>query len=229
MPDTVIDVGVKKLGKDLTRFFAARGMRVLCAARTEADVRALASEVNGVPVVCDITVPSSLASLREETIDLCIAAQSPGGRFGSKPLLEIDDDELARGLEVSVRGTWNLLKAVGAGMVTRKRGTFLQIGTSSGARTKEGFAALGTSQHALRAMIQVAAREWRAHQVHAAYVTIDGPIESEKTRSYGLEQSKLIDPRAIAAACAYLYEQPPRAWTHELVLRPTAGEWSLPT
>ena len=73
-----------------------------------------------------------------------------------------DDQELARGFDSYMRGTWNLLKAVGPKMLAQGSGTFLQIGTSSGVRTKEGFAALGACQHGLRALVQVAAREWRA-------------------------------------------------------------------
>ena len=43
-------------------------------------------------------------------------------------------------------------------------------------RTKEGFAALGATHHGLRALVQVAAREWRARGVHVAYLPIDGAI-----------------------------------------------------
>ena len=114
-------------------------------------------------------------------------------------------------------------------MLARGRGTFLQIGTSSGVRTKEGFAALGAAQHALRALVQVAAREWRARGVHVAYLPIDGPIASERTRAAGFAAERLISPEAIAEACAFLHAQGPDAWTHELVLRPTGGDWSAPT
>jgi hypothetical protein len=94
------------------------------------------------------------------------------------------------------------------------------MGTSSGIRTKEGFAALGATQHALRALVQVAAREWRTGGVHVAYLPIDGPIGTGP---------RAVSPLAIAEACLYLHGQPPDAWTHELVLRPALGEWTAPT
>ena len=111
----------------------------------------------------------------------CIAAQTAGGRFGARPLLEIDGQELDQGYAAYLRGTWNLLKAVGPTLLAQRRGTFLQIGTSSGVRTKDGFAALGAIQHGLRALVQVAAREWRGQGVHVAYLPIDGGIASDKT------------------------------------------------
>jgi len=232
--ETLLVVGVRKLGRTLALHFARRGWRVLCASRTAADVEALAAEVTsaggkGVPAVCDLRRPETLARLGEEAPDLVISAQTMGGRFGALPLLEIPAAELSESFAAYPQGTWNLLRAVGPGMIGRGRGTFLQIGTSSGVRTKEGFAALGAAQHALRALVQVAAREWRTRGVHVAYLPIDGPIASERTRAAGFAAERLIAPEAIAEACAFLHTQGPDAWTHELVLRPTGSDWSAPT
>lgn len=234
MSETVLVVGVRKLGRTIALHFARRGWRVVCASRTAADVEALAREVTsaggqGVAAVCDLQRPESLARFGEDPPDLVVAAQTMGGRFGSLPLVEIPAAELAQSLAAYPQGTWNLLRAVGPAMLARGRGTFLQIGTSSGVRTKEGFAALGASQHALRALVQVAAREWRPRGVHVAYLPVDGPIASERTRGAGFPAERLISPEAIAEACAYLHAQGPDAWTHELVLRPSGGDWSAPT
>ncbi len=227
-------VGVRKLGRTIALHFARKGWRVVCASRTAADVEALAREVTaaggqGVPAVCDLQRPESLAGVASDPPHLVVAAQTMGGRFGSLPLLEIPAAEMAQSLAAYPQGTWNLLRVVGPAMLARGSGTFLQIGTSSGVRTREGFAALGAAQHALRALVQVAAREWRTRGVHVAYLPIDGPIASERTRAAGFAAERLISPEGIAGACAYLHAQAPDAWTHELVLRPTGGDWSAPT
>jgi NAD(P)-dependent dehydrogenase (short-subunit alcohol dehydrogenase family) len=232
MSQTLLIVGIRNLGREIALHFAAQHWQVVCAARTREEVEGMARAVDaaggrGVPLPLDLTDRTTLVSLHDQPIDLCIAAQTSGGRFGSKPLLDIDDEELPRGWNAYVQGTWNLLKAVGPGMVKRRRGTFLQMGTSSGVRTKEGFAALGAVQAGLRAVVQVAAREWRPHNVHVVYLPIDGGIESERSRQF-LPEDKSIPPREIARACQYLHEQDARAWTHELLLRPVGGEWSAP-
>lgn len=233
--ESLVIVGVRSLGREIALHFARQGWRVVCAARTGADVEVLARDVDaaggkGVPVTCDLGDPASLAPLVAGPVDLCVAAQTAGGRFGARPLLEIDDEELARGLAAYVQGTWNLLKVVGRKLVEQRRGTLLQIGTSSGVRTREGFAALGAAQHALRALVQVAAKEWRSAGVHVAYLPIDGPIESERTREWvaksGIDGA--IPQGEIAVACEYLHRQQRRAWTHELLLRPVGGEWTGP-
>lgn len=234
MPETLLIVGVRKLGRTIALHFARKGWRVLCASRTAADVEALAQDVTaaggqGVAAVCDLQAQETLTRFAEDSPDLVVAAQTMGGRFGSLPLVEIPSAELAQSLAAYPQGTWNLLRAVGPAMLARGRGSFLQIGTSSGVRTKEGFAALGAAQHALRALVQVAAREWRSRGVHVAYVPVDGPIASERTRAAGLATERLISPEAIAEACAFLHAQGADAWTHELLLRPSGGEWSAPT
>lgn len=231
-------VGVRTLGRVIAREFAERGWTVICAARTRADVDAAAADVDaaggrGVPLVCDLRDRATLdaAVAAHDRIDLVIAAQSAGGRFGALDLLEMDDDELSRGWEAYVRNTWNLLKAVGPRLLAQGQGTFLQIGTSSGVRTREGYAALGAAQHALRALVQVAAREWRKQGVHVAYLPIDGAIASQRTSAWVARNGadRAISPEEIARACAYLHGQDRSAWTHELLLRPTGSDWTAPT
>jgi NAD(P)-dependent dehydrogenase (short-subunit alcohol dehydrogenase family) len=237
-PGTLVMVGVRTLGRAVALHFARQGWRVVCGARTRDDVERVAADVDaagghGAAVVCDLADRASLGALvaAAGTVDLCIAAQTAGGRFGSRGLVDIDDEELDHAYAAYARGTWNLLKAVGPAMLARKAGTFLQIGTSSGVRTKEGFAALGAMQHALRALVQVAAREWRLEGVHVAYLPIDGPIENDRTRDWLAKNGpdRGIPQGEIARACEYLHRQERRAWTHELVLRPTGGDWTSPT
>jgi len=236
--ETLVMLGVRSLGRAIALHFAAQGWRVVCASRTREDVERLAKDVDaaggqGVPVVCDLTDRASLAALvaGQERIELCIAAQTGGGRFGAKPLIELDDEELERGYRAYLQGTWNLLKAVGPKMLAQGHGTFLQIGTSSGVRTKDGFAALGAVQHGLRALVQVAAREWRGQGVHVAYLPIDGGIASEKSKAWTAKngEDRAIPQDEIARACAYLHRQDRRAWTHELLLRPPVTDWTAPT
>lgn len=234
MQRTLLVVGIRQLGRVIALHFASRGWRVVCASRTEADVQSLAREVDaaggvGVPFVCNLTQPETLQPIAELGVDLCIAAQTAGGRFGSRALLDIDDAELDRAYASMMRGTWNLLKAVGKDFTARRAGTFLQMGTSSGVRTRAGFSVLGATQHGLRALVQVAAREWRDANVHVAYVAIDGPIDSPAMRSRSMDPSMTIDPTEIARACEYLSGQEHRAWTHELLLRPSHGDWTAPT
>ncbi|HEY0706518.1 MAG TPA: SDR family oxidoreductase [Polyangia bacterium] len=246
MPPTALIVGVRGLGRVIARHFASQGWRVIAAARTQATVDAVAGEITaaggtGIGITCDLQNRESLRAAVDAAgaLDLVVAAQTSGIRFGARPFLEIDDSELDGVFSAYVRGTWNLLKAVGPTLTAQRCGTFLQIGTSSGVRTRAEWAPLGTAQHGLRALVQIVAKEWRPHGVHVAYVPIDGGIKrdaapavrdaTDAIRTAADEAPRSLDPQEIARACAYLHAQDRSAWTHELVMRPTGTDWTAPT
>ncbi len=220
-------VGVRKLGRTVALHFAQKGWRVLCASRTAADVEALARDVSaaggqGVPAVCDLQAPETLTRFAEDSPDLVVAAQTMGGTVRRRFPWWRFRRRSSRSRSPRIR---------------RARGT---CSGRSGRRCSPAAAAPSSRsgpppacarrrdsprsarpQHALRALVQVAAREWRARGVHVAYLPVDGPIGSEPTRA--------SRRAAIAEACAYLHAQQPDAWTHELLLRPSGGDWSAPT
>ncbi|HEX2658177.1 MAG TPA: SDR family NAD(P)-dependent oxidoreductase, partial [Polyangia bacterium] len=81
--NTLVMLGVRTLGRAIALHFAQRKWQVICAARTRADVDALAADVTaagglGVGVVCDLKDRASLDRLVADCarIDLCIAAQT---------------------------------------------------------------------------------------------------------------------------------------------------------
>eukprot|EP00698_Gefionella_okellyi_P019770 TRINITY_DN6110_c0_g1_i1.p1 TRINITY_DN6110_c0_g1~~TRINITY_DN6110_c0_g1_i1.p1 ORF type:complete len:237 (+),score=36.48 TRINITY_DN6110_c0_g1_i1:143-853(+) len=231
---TIAIIGVATLGREIATHFGKQGWTVICASRTEATIEEVAKQVDavggkGIPVRLDLTDPASLLKLAEFPIDLCVSSQSALWRE-AKPILECADGDLDSGFGTFTKGTWNLIRSVGAQMVQRGSGTLIQIGTTSALRTKEGYGPLAVSQFSLKALIQVAARELRPKNVHVAFLPIDGGIESEKTSKWAAQVgvSKLLPQGEIAKAVQYLFEQDPRAWTHELILRPAEGDWTAP-
>jgi hypothetical protein len=79
--------------------------------------------------------------------------------------------------------------------------------------------------------VQVAAREWRSQGVHVAYLPVDGGIASERTKAWlaRVGPDHAVSQEEIARACEYLHGQEATSWTHELVLRPAATDWTAPT
>ena len=227
-------VGVRKLGRTVALHFARHGWRVLCASRTAADVEALARDVTaaggqGVAAVCDLQRPESLARFAEDPPDLVVAAQTMGGRFGSLPLLEIPADgagAVARRLSAG-----HLEPAPGGGPGDARPG--------SGHLPPNRDLLRGTHQGGVRSARRLAARAPGAGAGGRPRVAgarrprrVSPRRRAHRLRadaSAGLAVERLISPEAIAEACAYLHAQGPDAWTHELVLRPTGGDWSAPT
>lgn len=232
-PQTLLVIGARGLGRELALHFAARGWNVACASRTRADVEAVAAEVaarGGASLACvaDLASKTSLDALcdaaweRFGRVDLCVSAQTSGLPFAPRPLTELPPDFLTRALAAYPQAALHLLQALAPRMEAAGSGTFVQIGTGSGLRPREGFGLLGTAQAALHALLSVAAQELKPRGVHAAYLAVAGQIESDRARGYverhGL--ARTLPPSAIAEAIEYLHGQPRRAWTHELLLRP---------
>ncbi len=80
---------------------------------------------------------------------------------------------------------------------------------------------------ATRALTQSAAAELRPRMVHVVLLIVDAVIESEKTEEWmrGEPPEKFASMEEIAKAIAYLHDQSPRAWTHELQLTPALETW----
>jgi NAD(P)-dependent dehydrogenase (short-subunit alcohol dehydrogenase family) len=241
MADSVLVIGVRHLGRAIAEHFARQGATVGLLARTASDVEATAESVRAlggtpVPVAGDLTrredLHRAVAALHDQAgeIHLAVNAVSPGGRFGSRPFLELEDSDLDLGLQISVRGAFVFLQEMGRVMAEAGQGCLVQVGTSSGLRVKEGFGGLGAVQHALRALTLVAARELRASRVHVVHLPCDGGIESAKSQGFlsRVGPEKMIPQEEVARAVEFVYRQSPRAWTHELVLRPIGGEWTAP-
>jgi NAD(P)-dependent dehydrogenase (short-subunit alcohol dehydrogenase family) len=241
MSDKVLIFGARYLGRAIALHFARQGAQVAIAARTPSDVGAAVTEINeaggvGLGITADLTSREQASAAAQQALStfggltLAVNAVSPGGRFGLRPFLELEDSDLEQGLQISLKGAFRFLQEVGGVMVKQGSGTLIQIGTSSSLRVKEGFGALGAVQHALRALTIVAAKELRPKKVHVAHLPCDGGIESGKTTNYAAQVGldKMLPQEEIAKGVEYLHRQDPRAWTHELILRPFATDWTAP-
>ena len=95
------------IGAAIARALAAEGARVLCHARTDADAKARADELGGVPIVGDLATEEGVASVAEQTIAAAPqlhvlvhnAAINPRGH---EPFDEVDREIFEQVLHVNV-------------------------------------------------------------------------------------------------------------------------------
>ncbi len=73
------------IGAATARHLAAAGFHVVCAARRTDRVEALAAEIGGTAVRCDVTSPTDVAALAEQVGDrLDVLVNNAGGAFGAR-------------------------------------------------------------------------------------------------------------------------------------------------
>ena len=112
------------IGAATARALAEAGYAVWCAARRSDRVEALAAEIGGTAVTCDVTSPESVAELAAAVGDsLNVLVNNAGGAFGLEPVAEADPEEWRRMFDVNVLGllhvTQALLPALRGGSPTR--------------------------------------------------------------------------------------------------------------
>ncbi len=224
MPALLV-VGARGLGRELALHFAKAGWQVVSAARTRTDVEAVARETGGRGVVADLADGASLAALIAQCpeLNLAVCAQTSGAPFRVGPLLEADPQHLQKRLEAMVVGSLRFLQAAAPRMAAG--GTVVQIGTSLAAAPRPGFGALSAPQHALRALVSAAAQELKP-RLHVAYLALEGQLATLGSKEWMERhgEARAIPPSEVARAIEYLHGQEPRAWTHELAVRPAASD-----
>jgi len=125
---------------------------VICAARHLDHVEALAKEIDGRPIRCDVTSAEDVAALATEAGDkVALLLNNAGDAFGFKPVAETDLDAWRRMYEVNVIGvaavTKSLLPALVAG-----HGKVIVMGSTAGQVAYEGGGGYVPAKHAVKAL-----------------------------------------------------------------------------
>ena len=235
---TLLVFGARNLGRAIAGHMAAKGWDVAAVARRVESVARVEEEIPGaLGIVGDAgseaDVERAFATARERfgSVDLVVVAISPdtGGRaFGGGPVLEADAESLAPYAEGLLPSLYRILR-IGSRALAEQGGggTYVQITGGSARRGMPGRGPWAAAAFATRALVQSAAAELRGRSVRVALLIVDAMIESEKTAGFlaGKPSEASAGEEDVARAVAYLAEQSPRGWTHELQLTPAGDVW----
>jgi NAD(P)-dependent dehydrogenase (short-subunit alcohol dehydrogenase family) len=82
-----------------------------------------------------------------------------------KPFVDTTPAEWRRILETNLTGAYNCCRAVGPGMIARRRGKVVNVASVLGARGLPGYAAYSASKGGLLALTRALAVEWARHNI----------------------------------------------------------------
>jgi NAD(P)-dependent dehydrogenase (short-subunit alcohol dehydrogenase family) len=231
----VIGVGPERgLGAQLCKRFAADGLNVILAGRTQATLEALARDITrsggqAVPVVADATSENDVAKLFDAAgADLDLAIYNAGNNTPGK-IVDMDAGYFEQSWRVACFGGFLFGREAVRRMLPKQRGTILFTGASASLRGRPNYGAFNSAKAGLRALAQAMAKEYAEPGIHVGHVIVDGAIAGDKIfqrfpDAAGREES-LIDIEAIVNAFAFLYGQPPRGWSFELDVRTSREKW----
>jgi NAD(P)-dependent dehydrogenase (short-subunit alcohol dehydrogenase family) len=129
------------LGRAIALALVARGARVVLVGRTEATLRSVAAEAEGLAgstrvAVADVGSPADVEALRadlaDETVEILVNNAGVAGPVA--PLVEIEPDEWDDVFSANVRGVYLMCRAFLPPMVERGEGDVINLASVSGKR-----------------------------------------------------------------------------------------------
>ncbi|MCL1840168.1 MAG: SDR family NAD(P)-dependent oxidoreductase [Propionibacteriaceae bacterium] len=140
------------IGAASARALAAQGYRVVCAARRQERIEAVAAQIGGVAVVCDVTDDASVAHLAQVVGDrLDLLVNNAGGALGQDPVAQADLAEWSRMLETNVVGAGRVTKALLPALEAAS-GTVIMMTSTAAEAAYEGGAGYCGAKAALRSV-----------------------------------------------------------------------------
>lgn len=222
------------IGAATARALAAVGFHVLCAARRAERVEALAAEIGGTPVVCDVTDSDSVAALAEQVGDrLDVLVNNAGGAFGSAPVAEADTEQWRAMYEVNVIGLMQVTRALLPALLASGDGVICNVGSTAGRVAYQGGGGYTAAKHGTKVVTETLRQELVGQPVRVCEVA-PGMVRTEEFSlvRFGGDQEKadavyagVPDPLVaedVADAIAWVVTRPSHVNIDELVIRPRA-------
>jgi NADP-dependent 3-hydroxy acid dehydrogenase YdfG len=192
---------------------------VLAMARSRAELESLASEIASRGGDCRIAV----VDLREaeaiaaalEGVDADVVVNN-AGLGPMKPLVELTAEEWQTMVDVNFNALFHVTRAVLPGMIGRRRGHVVVIGSIAGRSAFVGGSCYAATKHAAAAFAECLNLEVREHGVK---VSIVNPGSVATGFSHRSDASWMLSPEEVAESVWHVIDTPPDVLVHSLEIR----------
>jgi NADP-dependent 3-hydroxy acid dehydrogenase YdfG len=220
------------IGAATARMLAAAGFQVFCAARRADRIEALADEIGGTAVTCDVTDAASVAALAETVGErLNLLVNNAGGAFGAAPVAEADVDEWRRMYDVNVIGLVQVTRALLPALIASGDGMVLNVGSTAGRVAYEGGGGYTAAKHGTQVVSETLRLELWDQPVRVceiapgmvktdefALVRFEGDREKAEAVYAGVPDP--LTAEDVADAITWMATRPAHVNIDELVIRP---------
>jgi NADP-dependent 3-hydroxy acid dehydrogenase YdfG len=222
------------IGAATARRLAREGFHVYCAARRADRVEALAQEIGGTAVACDVTSENDVAALVARVGErLDVLVNNAGAAFGATPVSEADPAEWRAMFEVNVIGLMLVTKSLLPALVASGAGVILNVGSTAGRIAYEGGAGYTAAKHGTQVVTETLRLELYDQPVRVCEVA-PGMVRTDEfsLKRFGGDQEKadavyagVAEPLTaddVADAITWMVTRPAHVNIDELVMRPRA-------
>lgn len=221
------------IGAATARRLAAEGFEVICAARRTDRIEALAAEIGGRALVCDVTWADDVARLAETVGDrLAVLVNNAGGAFRQEPVAAADLTAWQAMFEVNVLGAARVTQALLPALIAGQ-GVIVFVTSTAADAPYEGGAGYNAAKAGERSLVgalrlelydqPVRITEIAPGMVHTdefALVRYGGDRAKADAVYAGVPEPLVADD--IADAIAWMATRPAHVNIDRLTIRPRA-------
>ncbi|MCW2827486.1 MAG: hypothetical protein JWQ67_1102 [Marmoricola sp.] len=221
------------IGQASARALAADGFHVVCAARRRDRIEALAEEIGGRAVVCDVTDPESVAQLAASLETLDVLVNNAGGAFDQDTVETADAGVWARMFDVNALSVVRVTQALLPALRADGGGLVINMGSTAGRVAYEGGGGYTAAKHAVRVITQtlrleLVAEPLRFTEIAPGMVRTEeftlNRVDGDRAR-YDAVYEGVAEPLVaedVAEAVRWVASLPSHVDIDEIVIRPRA-------
>ena len=178
--------GGRGIGENIARALAEDGWAVAVAARTLAEVEAVARAIGGRALAVDVSSPPSVEAAFATLGQVDLLVNNAGIGADALPFLEEQADEWWRVFEVNVRGAYLCARAALPSMLERGGGRIVNVASGAAYLPGSGLTstAYGPSKAALHRFSELLARQLSPQNVFVFSIS-PGLVRTAMTESFG--------------------------------------------
>lgn len=220
------------IGRAVARAIARAGAEVVCAARTQDEIDAVAREIGGaggraIALPVDLADEASILALFSEIDGRCgrldIAINNAGiGRFARVADLPTEDIDAV--IAVNLRGTLLCCREAMRRMIPRRSGTIVNVASVVGVKGYPNQSVYTATKHGVVGLTKSLAVEAQDHGIRASVILPGGVDTDMVVRARpDLSRDELLSPDDVAGAAMYLLSLSPRAAVDQIQIRRRGG------
>lgn len=221
------------IGAATARALAAAGFTVVCAARRTERIAALATEIGGTAVTCDVTSEDSVRALAAAVGPrLDVLVNNAGGAFGADPVETGDLAQWQQMYDVNVLGVVRVTQSLLPALRATGHGLVVNVGSTAGRTAYAGGGGYTAAKHGLHAVSQTLRLELNGEPVRITEI-LPGMVHTPEFSLVRLGDQNRADAvyaevdgplvaADVAEAIRWVATLPRHVNIDELVMRPVA-------